>query len=646
MSFDVRLGPLSFVSPVDAVGESVGDGLDVVGAALTAGERRPRPFKLKLPIRGDDGEAEPREAGLRLRRQVRQLIDNPLFRLQGFYFTWSVDPDLDCWLLIGGAEIIETDPGITFGEWALELSDVYLRGRPGTHRPARRCAISDLRTGLVPRDTRRLLYSTDFASQALPTKPLFLPGDVADLVSTGNRPVTSAAGLARGSRHLWRTAAALDGEVLSYRPDDSVLPERTKYLDLDDLGSVRVWDLSAATTYPPATSEYTTENDSDPTKYGWERVLGDVLRPTIPLAVDNGVCRLIWLGPANTQGLAIETWDTSAKKFVRQGRIMHALNVAEQRVVEYTPERAVIEWRAGRYGMRAILQRGWWGPRLESYDDGGGPATLEFAPGTAAEVGASFPSWVKTVGAAAKNLVLNPSFEYGTTAWTTGDGSFFQTGATMARVGTQHFSGSKSLEVKCTGVHGEEGAFGLVGGLLAGQKYAISVYLKGAVGGEEVELKVGHASGGEGEDLEGITLTTGWVRYSFIYEPPEDIASAAFGVRKGSAKATTPTFFIDAAQITVAPLIAYADGDSAGVLWEGTPGDSLSIVSAPLLWAQGSADETFSTTPTIISGGAISFERTRVLIAQMAAAGGPSGSDLASLSLVDARPVPVLIGRE
>jgi hypothetical protein len=639
MSYAIRLGPLSFVDPVEAVGEAIGDGLDVVGAALTAGERRPRPFKLKLPIRGDDGEAEPRTAGLRLRRQVRELIENPLYRLQGFFFTWSPDEDLDCWLLIGGAEIIETDPGISFGEWALELSDVYLRGRPGTHRPARRAAVSDLRSGLVPRDTRRLLYSTDFSGVSLPARPLYLPGDVADLVSTGNRPAESTAGLARGSRHLWRRVGAIDGEVLSYRPDDSLLPGRTKYLDLDDLGSVRVWDLSAATTYPPNPTGYTTEGDEQPTAYGWERILGDVLRPTIPLAVENGACRLVWLGPSGSQGLAIEVWSSTTSKFTRLGRVLHAANVAEQRVVECTPERAVLEWRAGRYGMRAILQRGWYGPRLESYDDGGEGARIEYAPEGA---GAFLQPSGHVSDLTPRNYMTNPSFEHSAAGWVDHI-ELNEPGATLTRISTDAApgGGTHCLEVKTTA--GEKGAEIKIPGPflnlgLEAFTYTFSVWLKG-VTAKKVILE----GPGLGSSVE-LTITTTWARYSLPCKISLGGAEDSFAVKCEEGA----IFRLDEAMVELGPMSSYFDGDSTGAEWTGTPDASASIVPPGLLWMDGTEGIKPRGKGTVLTGATISYERTRVLIAQLAGqgSGSPTPGELASLSVIDARPVPVLIGRE
>jgi len=404
MAFDVTLGPLKFVAPVDAVGESVGDGLDVVGQALMAGERKPRTHKLKLAVRGEDSEAEPKPAGLRLRRQLRQLFNNADWRLLGLFLYWTPDEDMDSWLLIGSALVNETDPGISFGEFAMELNDVYLAGRPGTHGPGRRAAILDRRQGTVPRDTRGLLYSKDFEVVTLPAKPLFLPGNITDEVTSSRNAAPSiSGGLQRDANHvLWQRSAAIDGEVFSFVPDVSKgMTTRERFLLLDQLGSVRVWDLSKATLYPPNPAEYTTAKDEDPTQYGWEQMMGPGISALHPLAMDNGACRVIWLGSPSPTSLAIEYWDETTKHFLRIGRVQPGVNgINRQWIVELTPERGVLEWRLKAKAMRVILQRGWWGPRLESYDDTGTEARLEYAPdgsGTASSVAAYSPGGIPMV---------------------------------------------------------------------------------------------------------------------------------------------------------------------------------------------------------------------------------------------------------
>jgi hypothetical protein len=466
MTYDLKLGPLAFPAPLENVAEAVADGLEAVGAALAVAERRTRPLKLKLAVHGEPTDTEPVAAGLRLRRQARQLLNNGPLRLNGLYLNWTPDAELDCWLMVGACELSETDPGVGFGEFDLTLTDVYLVGRPGTHRPGRRASITNMRTGTAPRDSRRLLYSNLGSAQALPASPLMLPGDVISLRGTGlTAPGAGTTGLARGSRFLWRAFPAVDAEVLSYVPAATVTG-RSRFVDLDELGVVKVWD---ATSNPEPT--FTQAGDEDPTVYGWERVYGDVLTSERVLALENGAARVRWMGAGAAQGLAIEYWKESLKRFSRIGRVLHALETSEQSVVELTGERGILEWRAGRYAMRAVLQRGWWGPRLESYDDGGSTARLEFAP--------------------------------------TGSGA--------------------------------------------------------------------------------VTLT------------PQ-----------------TPTWV---QQITI------ASGGEA------------------LLWAQSATGETANTTPTVISGTAAAFSRTRVVLGQLSPPAGPTAEALASAAILDARPVPVLVGR-
>lgn len=391
---DLQLGPLEFAAPIGNVAEAVGDGLEAVGAAIVTAERRPRSVKLQLPVRGLAIATDPKPEGERLRRQLRQLMNNAKLRLQGFYLLWEQDPELDGWLLVGTGELAETDPGISFGEFQLELGEVFRRGYPGTHRPGRRIRIGDRRTGQVPRDTRRSLYSTDFATTGI--NPLaVLPGSIQNITRSSGEPIGGGSvGYSPTGPYEWQSfGPSADGEVWGFDPDLTTvaLQGRDAYLLLEDIGSVRVWDLAGAATYPPATSGYSTASDLDPTKYGWERVYGPLLKDT-PVAIDNGACRLIWLGATGTTGLAYEHYDTATKKYVRQGRILFHVEAGEGarvNIIELTMERAVVEWRLGQFSLRAILQRGWHGPRVESYSDGTEPAVLEYVPHSAANEASS-----------------------------------------------------------------------------------------------------------------------------------------------------------------------------------------------------------------------------------------------------------------
>lgn len=391
-SRDLQLGPLRFAAPLGEVGEAIGDGLEAVGAALVAAERRPRPVKLRLPVRGVARD-DPMPEGQRLRRQLRQVMNNAKMRLQGLFLYWTLDPDMDSWLMVGQGELPEASRGIGFAEWDLELSDVYLVGRPGTHRPGRRLALADRRSALVPRDTRRTLYSADFASTPALAEPMVLPGDI-QMVARSSRETVPfpEPGLEDEAGHLlWNTYEAEDGEVYTYDPTSG---ERNAYLELDEIGCVRIWDTSYDEVLGREPGEYTLPGDKDPADiYKWERVFGDLLHATPRLAIENGAVRIVSVPDINA--LSIERWKEE------QGYVRVALIAVEGplrgRVIEYTPERGVIELTDGSRAIRVVLQRGWWGPRLEKY------------------VGSAVaPSLSVTIGSAAKTLTRTPD---GTLAW-------------------------------------------------------------------------------------------------------------------------------------------------------------------------------------------------------------------------------------
>lgn len=366
--FDVRIGPLRFAAPLDAVAETLGTQLEQVGAIVTPGARRPRPVKLKLPVRADTADE-----GHTLRRQVRQLLSNVGWTRFGLYLVWDVDHEMDGWYVIGGGDLVETDPGITFGEFELELADVFLVGQPGATRPGRRLYLADRRGGIVARDSRGLLYSTAFDTVDLPDEPLVLPGWTIALERGG---LLGAYGPDRGDPfELWRTVEAIDGQVVSYT--SGIPGDPLRFISLEEIGSVRVW---AVTDTEPG--DYTPDGDRDPTEYGWTQVLGQV-SATTRLAVENGACRVVFAQPLAAGGrVALEFWDDAEDQFVRYGNVFHAFAAGEPRVIELTPERAVIEADAGHFVLRVVLQRGWYGPRIETYQLAAGGARMEYAPDT------------------------------------------------------------------------------------------------------------------------------------------------------------------------------------------------------------------------------------------------------------------------
>ena len=219
-AYTARLGRLSFVTIRDGLKEATGDGLDAVGAVLTGAEAKPRAFDLTLPIHGADHLRDWQEQGMRQRRQVRALMENPLARLQGLYLALDFDPELNGWLLIGGGDLTYTDGGVTFADFELALTDCYKVASLRTHRPARRVALYDRRLTSTAIDTLRRRYGGAFPS--LGTLPLvYLPYGARDVLGTGRRVISGAGQVPSRDGNVLVVSDAASSEVLSYERDES-----------------------------------------------------------------------------------------------------------------------------------------------------------------------------------------------------------------------------------------------------------------------------------------------------------------------------------------------------------------------------------------------------------------------------------------
>lgn len=365
-TYGLRLGPLRFVTALSDVAETLGDQLEQVGASAVPGDRRPRPFNLEIPVRAAAGDADPHATGMRLRRQVRQLMENTAWRMQGLPFTWDIDPDLSCWLLVGGGDLTEIEDGLTFGEFKLSLTDCYVAGRPGTHLEGRRLDYGDRRTGLVPRDSWGEVYSTAFDAVFAFDRRLVIPGDVLRPID----PADIQAPTAYGGRMAARWLRIDPGGVQPFVASRAIVTGPDPDLTLSDYGICRVWTTP---TGMPGTT--TTAGDLDPTIYGWEQVLGPLTSAKWPLAIDNGVCRISYLGnDRDTQGLLLQRWNTD--RFQGGLRLdavpFTGLGIPDPADLQWIPIEVTSERVEISVGLgpaldvaRIILQRGWTGPRIE-----------------------------------------------------------------------------------------------------------------------------------------------------------------------------------------------------------------------------------------------------------------------------------------
>ena len=163
------------------------------------------------------------------------------------------------------------------------------------------------------------------------------------------------------------------------------------------------------------------------------------------------------------------------------------------------------------------------------------------------------------------NYVPNPSFESGTSPWAT-TGSNIAAGATLAQsalVTAQ--SGGFSGRIVTDTVTSLEGVTVNLGVLAAGT-YNASLYIRGAVGGEAVQVLAGVTSGPT--QIFASTVTTSWQRVSGTFIADGVTACQLMTRRSGT---SALTWYIDAAQVTSgASLLPYFDGDTPGYGWYGT----------------------------------------------------------------------------
>ncbi|MBF6618838.1 MAG: hypothetical protein ITG02_01225 [Patulibacter sp.] len=373
--YPVRFGPLRFASLVGPETESLGDKLEAVGSALVPGERGATSRPLTLPVRGSLREVDDRAAGLRLRRQVRALLGNRTWLSGGLYLETGADPESRCWLAVGSGELAGNGRGITFADWRLEL-EAYRVGSPAEVCRGRRIVIADRAQPGVASDTRRTLYTTDRAGWDIDDAPrAYLPGSIST-VRQLNEPWTHYAGPSVDGRPLWTEGAedATAGGV-SWSPDRSALPSPVEREPrVEEHGEVRAWWMPT----PWSDVVPTAVGDRDPTVYGWERLLGAAHDPGIRVAIDNGWCRLVWIGTGYNDGVQLERWDDAdGGRYVPVIRLELGADPtghSDMQVIELTPERAVIARYVGGAEYRMILQRGWPGPRIEAYPRGTGIA--------------------------------------------------------------------------------------------------------------------------------------------------------------------------------------------------------------------------------------------------------------------------------
>ncbi len=357
----VTVGRLSLDDP-ENFPESVGESVANVGATPVPGGRAGLTHSIALtsfPASSGDTATDRQ----RVRRQLRSLVNNLPYRLQGVYVAWTEDTERSGWYVPGKADFDVADiSGLVSAYWKLSLGELREVGKRRTHRRATSVYIRSLLDGTVPRDYLKRVYSTNFSDQT-PVALTHLPSTVTDYrFEDGSAiPTLTTARTGYGSSSLQAVIGGTNLQVVSYEQDEANR----------NLGDVVIYDrrgtLTLTTTGPTT---------------GWEEVYG----PDWPLTsgdapvLENSLARVSY-DTSNTDGFVVERWIGST--WSHEGKVLvkrittggtYDTTFVSADIMEWTPERGVVRAvmsvsgdAASREEVYLTLQRGWTGPRVEVY---------------------------------------------------------------------------------------------------------------------------------------------------------------------------------------------------------------------------------------------------------------------------------------
>jgi hypothetical protein len=360
----VTFGRLEIDDP-EGFPESVGESVANVGATPVPGGRAGLTHSIDLtsfPAAAGDTVTDRQ----RIRRQLRSLVNNLPYRLQGVYVAWSEDTERSGWYVPGKADFDVADvSGLVSAFWKLKVGELREVGKRRTHRRATSIYLRSLLGGTHPRDYLKRVYSTNFSDQT-PVALTHLPSTVTDyrFEDGSPTPTLTTARTGYGGATLQAVVGGTNLQVVSYEQDEANR----------NLGDVVIYDrrgtLTLSTTGPTT---------------GWEEVYG----PDWPLTasdapvIENSLARVSY-DTSNTDGFILERWGGTS--WIHEGKILIERNAGaagsgsycdtfvSADVMEWTPERGVIRAvmkvnadAASREEVYVTMQRGWTGPRFEVY---------------------------------------------------------------------------------------------------------------------------------------------------------------------------------------------------------------------------------------------------------------------------------------
>lgn len=353
--------------------EQLGDPVTTLGGAVVPNQRTAPQFSASIGTYAADGQTDTVAARLRIRRQMRSLLNNSPLKLGAFlYLVYSDDPENDGWYVPDQTQLQDyaASAGLATGFWQLASSNWYVAGKQRTHREARQIWMKDLRTGLYARDALGWIYSTDFSALTALALTALPSGETqAALTVSGQVVPTTALPTGRDGGVATIATGLSDLQVVSFERPESAI----------NLSDVIAYDRRGQITAPTTGPDTLWEEAYGP-DYPWNWLTSGQAQDTPVL--DNGLVRVRYDASASTTiGFRVEVWNGSA--YVEQGKM-----VLQRRgdtttndtvwvsagLVEYTPDRAVMKCVLSsgtdiysRESVFITMQRGEYGLTFEAY---------------------------------------------------------------------------------------------------------------------------------------------------------------------------------------------------------------------------------------------------------------------------------------
>jgi hypothetical protein len=360
---------LSLGDPL-AFSEQVGDPVTNQGGAPVPATRAALKPSISLSTLQSTVTSESVEQRLRLRRQLRSLLNNTPFKLCAYYLALGEDIENSGWYMPDQASFTDLagqSEALATGIFKVEGVAFVLAGKRRTHRRAMACSIKDLRGGLWPRDYRRVIFSTNFSVMTA-LSLTYLPPSIEDVLSTGavTSPLTSTVSGGADGSFVTLVQGVQDLSRISYEQSEA---NRNK-------GQVVAYDRRGQMTGPTTGPGTAWEEFYGPDyPYSWLNTGGTMDCPVL----ENGRCRVRW-DPTHQSGWIVDFWTGAAWEEQGKMTVAHMLGESEvpdqelysASLVEYSETRAVIQavvktGISGRDEIFITVQQGWAGPRFEVY---------------------------------------------------------------------------------------------------------------------------------------------------------------------------------------------------------------------------------------------------------------------------------------